>query len=512
MNKRLLDILKILLYTNNYITVDEIAKKIYVSNKTVRNDLVILEKFLKEYKLDLYKKTGSGVIILGDENVKIKIFQDILKKYEFCEAYSQEDRKKYILIKLFVSCEKYRVCQISKELYVSRATVHKDLLSLKESLKPFKINLVRDNNGIYLEGSEKNIRKSLFEIIYKNIDYSNFRSLLFNIKNKTDENISNLLLKEIFNYDFAKIEKIVKNILLENNYFPNDEGLIRFLLQLAICIKRINLNKYIILSKDFIQEISFEKSFFIAQKLFDILKNEFNINFIKDEVCYIFVHIQDLIKESIAINKIERDIPEVTEYMLAYGVVKYWDNLLNISLIDDNILINCLYNFFKSILYKKNYGFSTKNTILNDIKNLYPNSYDCAKKSNEILNSLVNCKLNDTEIGYLTLYLVAAIDRAKKPLNTIIVCHSDFSITHLLEQQIKFHFNQLKIIKSISLSAINYTKFHNIDLILTTSDLNINNHCYTLHIMFPLNKFNINRLNNIIEKLYSEKNKILYNI
>lgn len=64
MNKRLLDIAELLLNSSDYITVDTIAEKLNVSNKTIRNDLVILDEWLLEFNLSLDKKTGSGVIIL----------------------------------------------------------------------------------------------------------------------------------------------------------------------------------------------------------------------------------------------------------------------------------------------------------------------------------------------------------------------------------------------------------------------------------------------------------------
>lgn len=57
MNKRLLDIAELLLNSSDYITVDTIAEKLNVSNKTIRNDLVILDEWLLEFNLSLDKKT-----------------------------------------------------------------------------------------------------------------------------------------------------------------------------------------------------------------------------------------------------------------------------------------------------------------------------------------------------------------------------------------------------------------------------------------------------------------------
>lgn len=60
MNKRLLDIAELLLNSSDYITVDTIAEELKVSNKTIRNDLVILDEWLLEFNLSLDKNWFRG--------------------------------------------------------------------------------------------------------------------------------------------------------------------------------------------------------------------------------------------------------------------------------------------------------------------------------------------------------------------------------------------------------------------------------------------------------------------
>ena len=64
-NNRFLDVIKILLEHDDYITINAISKRLQVSNKTIRNDLKQVEEWLKENDLTLVKKTGVGVTILG---------------------------------------------------------------------------------------------------------------------------------------------------------------------------------------------------------------------------------------------------------------------------------------------------------------------------------------------------------------------------------------------------------------------------------------------------------------
>ena len=67
-NNRFLDVIKILLEHDDYITINAISKRLQVSNKTIRNDLKQVEEWLKENDLTLVKKTGVGVTILGKQD------------------------------------------------------------------------------------------------------------------------------------------------------------------------------------------------------------------------------------------------------------------------------------------------------------------------------------------------------------------------------------------------------------------------------------------------------------
>ena len=69
-NNRFLDVIKILLEHDDYITINAISKRLQVSNKTIRNDLKQVEEWLKENDLTLVKKTGVGVTILGKQDAK----------------------------------------------------------------------------------------------------------------------------------------------------------------------------------------------------------------------------------------------------------------------------------------------------------------------------------------------------------------------------------------------------------------------------------------------------------
>ena len=75
MNKRIMKIVDVLLKQDSYITIDKISEELAVSNKTIRNDLQIVDQYLEENHLRLIKKTGVGIRIEGSVNDKLHILE-----------------------------------------------------------------------------------------------------------------------------------------------------------------------------------------------------------------------------------------------------------------------------------------------------------------------------------------------------------------------------------------------------------------------------------------------------
>ena len=65
-------LLNILLYSNNYISLDDLADKIYVSKNTLQNYIKTLKNIFLKYNLEYISKTNVGIKVIGNENDKRK--------------------------------------------------------------------------------------------------------------------------------------------------------------------------------------------------------------------------------------------------------------------------------------------------------------------------------------------------------------------------------------------------------------------------------------------------------
>ncbi len=171
-------IIKILLNNNSYVTANEIATNLKVSIKTITRQLTDVEKILTQYNLSLERKTGKGMRIIGCNQAKTNLLQQIDENTH--HEYSPTERQNIILSQLLKSQEPLKLIALSKLLNVTDTTIGNDLDKLEAWIKKMNLNLVRKPGlGIYLEGLEKDFRKAIINHIYTHIHEKNFLQLLY---------------------------------------------------------------------------------------------------------------------------------------------------------------------------------------------------------------------------------------------------------------------------------------------------------------------------------------------
>ncbi len=70
-------ILDELIDRNEEVTIKELSEKIAVSPRTIHRDLNTIEKLLRAYNLELVRKTGVGIQIVGVETNKEALKQKL---------------------------------------------------------------------------------------------------------------------------------------------------------------------------------------------------------------------------------------------------------------------------------------------------------------------------------------------------------------------------------------------------------------------------------------------------
>ncbi|MCR4632527.1 MAG: transcription antiterminator [Erysipelotrichaceae bacterium] len=494
-NNRSSRIISILLDEDRFITIDQIAKKLKVSNKTVRNDLQTVEEKINEENLKLLKKTGAGIMIQGSEDVKLHL-RDSLSHQTERFSYSKEDRMNYLGLKLLYDQE-LRIFETAEELYVSRASIHKDLNDLEQDFKKRKLKLIRQHNrAVSLEGSEKNIRKAMDELLLESKAFSKFYEMV----RHTDHEPDGSMVFEALDLNDDEVHEFIK--VLEDAKSPylhvlNPDDLSQIVLMTLITFLRSRNGHVIELSEIFVDELEARPFYEEARYLLSALENYYKVQLDDIEGRYLQVFFLSLHSS----EDMEEEIS-----MIAKELVTFWSRNLSVDLKDDEILLKGLRNYLSSASTRMKHGIGVDNPLMDDIHAIYPKTLQIVDRSSYILKNRLTCEVPDEEKGFLTLFLAAALERRKKPLRTALVSTTGDGATQLLEAKICRSFPEVELVRIFNFANLNELENADYDLILSTesSISNLNNNVVLINPV--LYQSDISRLKKIIRDFDKRKN------
>ena len=114
--------------------------------------------------------------------------------------------------------------------------------------------------------------------------------------------------------------------------------------------------------------------------------------------------------------------------------------------------------------------------------------------------------MSEDEAGYLAIHLAAALDRAKKPLKTILVCHGGGGANQLLLQKLSTQIPEITVIAQESFLTIQNADLSQAELIISTLELNLSTDIPILQVNVLMYDHDIQRLKKVVRGYYKKKN------
>lgn len=499
--KRILEIIRILLQQNDYITIQKITSILQVSNKTVRNDLDIVVDYLKEYNLALCRKTGVGVRIEGDEKQKLSLLKSVRQRSSQLTDYSPKARKIYVGLRLITCTENCRVYELASELFVSRATIHKDISALSEQLSGYQVHLIRkNNNGISISGKERHLRDLMFDLMLEDSGFSEFLKIV----QDPSYLCKNDFIFKALDYTDQDIHKLVHLMIHSGNYYMNSlpfNSLVTALLRIFISVTRVMEEHPVHLSSQFLEELRPEPLFPEIRHLASILEREYHLIFSEEELRYLQIHFLSLQNKSGITESDQLELRQLVDDLL-----KDWESIFHRPFTEDQDLRESLTTHLGPAITRFRHGISIENPMMDEIHAYYQNTFDIAKKSLRMLEQRYSCHLSDDEIGYVAIHLAAALDRTKQPLKTILVCHGGTGASRLLMRKLTTQIPEIEIISQESFLTIQQADLSQAELIITTLELNLTVDIPVLVVSSLMYDYDILRLKEVIKGYYKDKN------
>ena len=415
MNTRALSIIKILLNSVEPVSSLALSQEIGCSTKTIQNEIKEVNKELKN--CEIVSIRGIGYKIEGNlDDIDIKN-SDL---YDY-------DRVEYIIKKIInissTDKDTIKLEDLADSMYVSLSTVKNDLKEVKKILNEYNLKISsKHKQGICIEASEEDIIKFI-------INYSNKVDNSLNIKDFLNNNI----IENLFSIKKILLDTLnYENMILTDNEFKNIVNYI------SIYLSRNNTNQ-----SDFIKEyIKKYKS-----------KKEKPIS--EDE--------QLLIRK--AIKEFCRDLNIAT----------------SINLSHDKIFEECLFNHICNLYKRADLGINQYEITAGEIKLKYPFPFELGKIAKKTIEKNLNMEISEDEVENIALHIGGALERIdkrdeKKVYKTIIVCTSGVGTSMLIKSKLENIFKgKLEIIKVIPSYLIDYINVLDIDFVISTVEVNLEN-------------------------------------
>lgn len=424
-------------------TINTLASRLGVSDRTIRNDIKQLNQELKDCAIIEGVQGKYSLRVFRADRFR-KIYSDIIQSDEFMN--SSRNRMDYMFGKLMCSEKPLLTDELAYEMNIGRTTLVSDLKKLREEIKEYHLTVIgKTSKGLLLHGTEADIRNYVLNNNYDSI-YRNY---------PMDSEIEELI------NDFFKEHYFEKNV-------------------------RISFERFVILMLD-----RFLTGHFIGQlpgkyynmtarpeyPLIDTLVERFakvlHVDIPVEEKLFIFLPIMGM--------RTPTDIHDMHSIMLDKNIPKLTENIfgriqqkMDIRIESGNFTEEFLYHVM-FMMNRLRFGVCLKNTMLDDIKEKYPLAYQMAGIASDVINEEYYLNVTEDERGYLAAYFGVFLTeydlKKEKSFRIAVVCGTGRVTARLVAVQLKKILDSSVEISLYADEKVHSEILHNYDIILTTVEL-----------------------------------------
>lgn len=477
MDQRTRDILKLLLQEKTFLTTNDIATKLSVSSKTISRQLSKVEEILNAVGLQLEKKSGAGLLIIGSEVKRYALLKQLRSGVKV--EYTPSERRSIIISKLLSSREPIKLFVLSNAVHVTDSTISNDLDKLELWFREQGLKLFRKPGlGISLLGDERDLRRAIVRYIYEHVGEERLLNLMQD--NLPEENdapiaqVSKFLLELIDAGEWRRLEQMIRVTEKDLGYKLSDNAFIGLIVHLSLAMRRIKNHEAIELDETCLN-LRGRREYSAAKKLAEKISAAFEIDVPDSEVCYITMHILGARSRysSASLGTISM-MDNFRVVKLARQIMKRAAQITKRDIEKNQCLLAGLVNHLAPSISRIKMHMDIRNPLLGEIQRHYPELMSLTKKCVVEVEAEVGGTLPDAEIAYIAMHLGAALSDSEKFLHAvhrvIVACPTGMGTSRLLASRLRASFPTLKIVDEVPILEINskYLAAMDFDFIIST--------------------------------------------
>ncbi|UOQ45458.1 BglG family transcription antiterminator [Halobacillus salinarum] len=469
MDKRRAHLLSIIQQSTGPVPTKDLVAKMNVSQRTIYYDLDQINSWLTDQNLEpIESKHGEGLYLPDASRSRLTFHKDEgFDDWQY--QLSKQEREVLIKVKIVLDEQAASMQSFMDLTSMSRGTVAKVLKVIKGEFKQAGLKLYyQKGSGYRLSGPEEAKRKMLSDIlamIFSHQDWHNVREKVHRMIQPGDGSSSSDADQRLF----------VRNLLFEAEQklglTLTDEMVEILSLQILMVMKRIQLQKYIVLESEEKQVLQQTEAYQAALLITNKLKDLWKVSFPDDEICFITMNLLgSKVQHDDFSRYTERELSglrEVVQRMISdfqlYSCVVFDDK----TGLEENLI-----SHIKPTYYRLKYGVKIANDLAESIQENYQDLFHLTKRVMKHLELYVGEPIPDKEAAYITLHFGGWLTKEKKRVETkfraLIVCENGIGTSNMLRTQLENMIAGLNVIQTMSIREYQSIE-PNADVIFSTN-------------------------------------------
>lgn len=401
----------------SYMTANDLAEIMKVSEKTVRTDIKTLDEILSNYGAYIQPKQRLGYLLIIEDAEKYKQYlaENNSERKVIVIPKDSEERVQFILTYFLFDKQYMKIDDLAYDFYVSRTTLIRDIKRVELLLNKYEVFFERKPRyGIRVVGTEFNVRKCYANYIVKNELWSK---------------------GEMESEEYISVATIVLSTVEKNNIHMSEIAFNNLVTHIYVGLLRLDTDHSLQLKdiEEFEKSICSESA--IAEVIAKKLEIEFSIIYPKDEIVYIAIHLAAKRVYSERTDEGRLTIPPRIEELSRKMLISV-NEVFAIDFIQNLDLKMVLCQHLVSLDIRLKFGIKVKNPLLNDIKNKFILSYIIATQSVIPLVDYYKQEISEDEIANIALHFTLALEQENNKItkkNILIVCSTGQGSAKLLK-------------------------------------------------------------------------------
>lgn len=387
-------ILTLLISGNGWITGEKIGSALGITDRTVRNDIRIINEELQEYTDSVIESIrGKGYFLVSKER---NILLEKLEKTDVGET--TEGRLYSIALEILMTQDPIPLDDLEEEFYISRATLEAVIKSINDIfLESLGSNLiVHKKNAVFTKVGEEKRREAVRRFIA--VREAEITDVIKDEYRYLDKEYTRVLIK------------FIRKVLAKHGFQLTDQDMIDTVLFLYVQSTRVLQGAEL---KESVCEMPPKILQKISDEVFNLLEQKHKSKFGEIERTRFAVWLSD-IRMMRAERFTKQEIEAIIEPKYLVIVEELLNDIKNEFMLDltrdEELFVDLVLHIRFSIKFGKN-STHQSNPLLDIMKNRYPFVFELSTWIFGRFYDVLGIELNENQLGYIAAHLGAALER-----------------------------------------------------------------------------------------------------